>query len=352
MKNKILLSTLLTSVISFSASADTEMSPWYIGAGTGINDYQVQCDKSATSSCDDNTPYGWELFTGYMFNQYIGLELGYRDLGQANWTHFNGELNDYGSIDTKGVTLGLIGYYPFAERWNINAEIGAMRYDSKITNQWGNIYGNSEAGNHTDYTPYIGAGVGFNITENIMLSAVYRHYQDLNPTQNNFYDLENNYWGIKLSYRFGSKAKNLPTPTATVTQAVKVDKVANNTPPLVNTPHRFDIDSKFDHDSTVINETAYQDIKKVADFMKANPNSKVTISGHASRIGSAKYNLSLSTRRAEAVEALLVLKFNIDPARITSIGYGFSQPLILGHSPIANEANRRIEAEVIIEPSE
>ncbi|MCL1123004.1 OmpA family protein [Shewanella surugensis] len=345
MKNKILLATLLTSFISFAASADSELSPWYVGAGLGINDYQNQCAKSVTTSCDDNTPYGWELFTGFMFNQYIGIELGYRDLSKANWTNFNGEVNDYGSIDTKGTTLGLVGYYPFAERWNLNAEVGAMRYTSKITNQWGDVFGDSETGHHTDYTPYIGAGVGFNVTDNVMLSVLYRHYQDLNPTQNNFYDLENNYWGIKLSYRFGSKAKSLPTSTAIVT---KVDTIVADKVPLIDTPYRFDIDSKFDHDSTVINEAAYQDIKKVADFMKAYPNSKVTISGHASNIGSAKYNLSLSTRRAQAVEALLILKFNIDPSRITSKGYGFTQPLIKGHSAAANEVNRRIEAEITI----
>ncbi|WP_299492754.1 OmpA family protein [uncultured Shewanella sp.] len=344
MKTKIILSTLLTFMISFSTFAQTELTPWYIGVGAGINDYKSQCDKNIISPCDD-TSYGWELFTGYQLNQYIGIELGYRDLGKAYWTDNNGEVNDYGKINTKGVTLGVVAQYPLAERWNINTEVGAMGYNSKITNKWGNIYGDMNTGNHTDVTPYLGAGIGFNITDTIMLSAIYRHYQDLNAASNSRYDLENNYWGLKLSYRFSNQVKKQPANTAA---AAKVDKITEEKLPLVDTPYKFDINAKFEHDSTVINEIAYQDIKRVADFMNVHPNSKVTISGHASHVGSAKYNLTLSTRRAEAVEALLVLKFDIDPARITSIGYGFSQPLIQGHSSIANEANRRIEAEVII----
>ena len=53
----------------------------------------------------------------------------------------------------------------------------------------------------------------------------------------------------------------------------------------------------------------------------------ITVTGHSDRIGSPKYNMKLSIRRAEAVKAYLVEHGKIDPSRISVIGKGETEPV-------------------------
>ncbi|MDE6151334.1 MAG: OmpA family protein, partial [Prevotella sp.] len=63
-------------------------------------------------------------------------------------------------------------------------------------------------------------------------------------------------------------------------------------------------------------------VKSIADYLKANPEVKVTINGYASPEGNAKFNQKLSEARAKAVADMLVKKYGIDASRITTTGNG------------------------------
>lgn len=62
----------------------------------------------------------------------------------------------------------------------------------------------------------------------------------------------------------------------------------------------------------------------VADMLKGNQR-KLNISGHTDDVGSERYNLRLSERRADAVKAALV-GFGVNAEQITTNGLGKSQP--------------------------
>ncbi len=62
----------------------------------------------------------------------------------------------------------------------------------------------------------------------------------------------------------------------------------------------------------------------VAELLKASKG-KLDISGHTDDVGSEKYNLQLSIRRAEAVKEALV-SFGVDAAQISTEGMGKTQP--------------------------
>ena len=62
----------------------------------------------------------------------------------------------------------------------------------------------------------------------------------------------------------------------------------------------------------------------VAELLKASKG-KLDISGHTDDVGSEKYNLELSIRRAEAVKEALV-SFGVDAAQISTEGMGKTQP--------------------------
>jgi len=54
---------------------------------------------------------------------------------------------------------------------------------------------------------------------------------------------------------------------------------------------------------------------------------KVTITGYTDRIGTNKYNLKLSLRRAEAVKAYLIGK-GVEASRISTVGKGKADPVV------------------------
>ena len=100
----------------------------------------------------------------------------------------------------------------------------------------------------------------------------------------------------------------------------------------------------FGNNKTNVSSKYYPELKKLADLLKRAAKESVTIEGHTSAKGSARYNQKLSEKRAKAVVDILVSKFNISSKRIKSIGYGESR---LINSEIIGEAsavNRRIDA--------
>jgi OOP family OmpA-OmpF porin len=107
---------------------------------------------------------------------------------------------------------------------------------------------------------------------------------------------------------------------------------------------------EFDTNKAIVKPQYENDIKRVADFMNANPNMKATIEGHTDNVGSAQDNLDLSQRRADAVMKFLVDKYNISQARLTAIGYGLTRPIEDNATAEGRQKNRRVE--VVLEAME
>jgi len=355
MMKKTLQVVLLTSMFPFAANAADGMSPWYVGSGVGINNYEPNCDQKTMKKCGEDAPYAWDVFAGYLFNDYFGAELGYRDLGRAEWVDYSNKLNDVG---TKGTSLGLVAFWPFANRWSLSAEAGALNYLIYNNKNYGSEY-YSDSGT----APYFGAGIGYNITDNLKLQAKYRRYENLNEDKWKTLEMESNYWGLELSYRFGSKSKPIAPAAPVIVGDADKDGVNNNNDQCPNTPaahkvdangctvyhevqDKFDIEAKFDNNSAVVKKASYDDIQQLADYLKKHPNAKVTIAGHASTPGTADYNMDLSKRRANAVANILISQYGVASHRVSTKGYGVTQPLIKGSSLNANRANRRFEAHV------
>ncbi|MDR9765536.1 OmpA family protein [Shewanella baltica] len=351
MMNHKLKFVLLASLLPFTVSAAQELTPWYVGAGLGVNNYE----HIATQNGQDD-PYAWDVFAGYMFNDYFGAEIGFRDLGNADWTDAKGINNDAG---VKGSTLGLVGIWPLANRWSLSAEAGAMYYSLENTQNGTNKYSSN------DFAPYIGAGVGYNFTDNLKLQAKYRRYENLDDTDFNTIEADSNYWGLELSYRFGSPAAAAPVAAAVIAAApvdsdndgVYDDKDQCPATPVThkvdsvgctiyeNVKNKEDVGSiQFANDSAVVKKVFYKDIERLANYLNKNPEFTVEIAGHASNVGKPDYNMVLSDKRADAVAQILVEKYGISKNRVTSNGYGVTQPLVAGDSKEAYAANRRIEA--------
>ena len=105
-----------------------------------------------------------------------------------------------------------------------------------------------------------------------------------------------------------------------------------------------DIGIPFSADSSSVRSEYFQEIEKLAEFLRQNPSKKVEIQGHASLDGNKIYNRKLSEQRAFSVAQILIEQYGIQPNRVKSFGYGIDQPRVNEISVRANAANRRIEA--------
>jgi outer membrane protein OmpA-like peptidoglycan-associated protein len=74
--------------------------------------------------------------------------------------------------------------------------------------------------------------------------------------------------------------------------------------------------------SSRITNSQTANVERVANFLNANENAKVSIKGYASPEGGTNYNQKLSERRANAVKDMLIKKYGIDESRISAEGCG------------------------------
>ena len=163
-------------------------------------------------------------------------------------------------------------------------------------------------------------------------------------------------------YRFASNEQEIqadltpaPTPSAVAPdgapqaseQDLPADNAENGDAGNVIRPDikGVNLDIKFDFDKATIRAESYPLLDSLADAMKSPElaGKKIIIAGHTDARGDAKYNLSLSKRRADAVKGYLVSKQGIPASRIETVGYGKSRPLTTGTTEADMQMNRRVE---------
>lgn len=106
---------------------------------------------------------------------------------------------------------------------------------------------------------------------------------------------------------------------------------------------RLNLGVNFATDSAKISPEYMEEIKTVANFMGDNPDYSVILEGHTDSTGSAAYNQKLSEKRAAAVAGALQ-NFGVDAAKISSVGYGESQPIATNATKEGRAQNRRVDA--------
>lgn len=77
----------------------------------------------------------------------------------------------------------------------------------------------------------------------------------------------------------------------------------------------------FGFNQYAISPSERENVKKAADFFKANPNMKVYLVGHTDWYGTEEYNMLLSDKRCKSVQEYMV-GLSLDPAKIETIARG------------------------------
>lgn len=171
---------------------------------------------------------------------------------------------------------------------------------------------------------------------------------------------------LTLRYTFGSDPAPVSQAKAEPQQVVVAaekdsdhDGVPDSRDECPNTPPRSKVNSigcppktvikknlriEFATDKAIILPAYYDRVAEFAQYLKANPDLKVTIEGHTDNVGSRAHNMKLSQNRANTVRAMLIGQYQIKANRVKAIGYGPDRPEVRGNSDAAKQTNRRVIA--------
>ena len=102
----------------------------------------------------------------------------------------------------------------------------------------------------------------------------------------------------------------------------------------------------FETNSAALLPAATGTLEAATATLIRNPQLVVEVAGHTDSAGDAAYNLNLSERRAAAVRAFFIGR-GIAPDRLTSRGYGETQPIADNGTAAGRAMNRRVVLRVL-----
>jgi outer membrane protein OmpA-like peptidoglycan-associated protein len=107
----------------------------------------------------------------------------------------------------------------------------------------------------------------------------------------------------------------------------------------------------FDFDKATLKPGAERALNVLVDFLKANPDRRLTVEGHTDSLGAESYNLQLSQERANAVRAWFV-QHDIAGERIVAQGMGKNYPVASNDSGAGRQENRRVQIIISSSPEQ
>jgi OmpA-OmpF porin, OOP family len=217
----------------------------------------------------------------------------------------------------------------------------------------------------------VGVGAKYALTDNIALRFDLKDYMATEIMQETYHN-----FGVTLgiTFAFGGQSKAKPAekyePAQPAPEPVAKEKVAEKVVILASEPKveeqvmaaaaepkiiilAFE-DVHFDFDKSTLKPEAQAILKRNIQLLKDNPKAKVRIAGYTSAAGTRSYNQKLSERRANAVEEYLVNEGVITRDRLSTIGYGESNPAMYEAAPQeiyskAAKANMRVLFEIVVQ---
>lgn len=387
---------LLFSTVSVAPAE--EANPFYVGVFGGYvipEDLEVDADnESVDVDLDDSWAIGAKF--GYIIPQvkWLAAELEYTYLADQDFD-VSGVDGDYSAHN---VMANLLFRYP-GGKIHPYAGIGLGVSMATIEADGSAILGDDviEGSIDEDDTAFalqLIAGINFEISENWSADLAYKYFYSEYEFENVDVDAASHLITVGLNYHFGGTKEQIappppppPAPEPVVEPdtdgdgvidkldqcpdtpaGVKVDEVGcpldtdkdgvyDYLDKCPDTPIELKVDKDgcpikvtinlnvlFDFNKSDLKPQYHEEIKRVADYMKAYPWEKATLEGHTDSKGADAYNEKLSQRRVDAIKNYLVEKFGISADRLTAVGYGESKPIATNDTEEGRQLNRRVQA--------
>jgi outer membrane protein OmpA-like peptidoglycan-associated protein len=99
----------------------------------------------------------------------------------------------------------------------------------------------------------------------------------------------------------------------------------------------------FAFNSDVLREESEPTLKEIAEVLRRHRDWKLRVAGHTDGVGGDEQNLDLSKRRAAAVKDALLKRYGLAAGRLSTTGFGKSQPKDTNDTLEGRGHNRRVE---------
>lgn len=308
----------------------------------------LQAAGLATSTMTvDESNSAYKLFAGYQFNRGLALEAGYFNLGRFGFKSTTipaGTLD--GQIKLQGVNLDLVGSLPLGERFSLLGRVGAQYAKTRDNFRTsGSVVMLNLNPTRNEANIKVGVGVQYAFSRNFMMRAEAERYR-VNDAVGNHGDV--NMFSVGLVFPFGRAPAAMPrvaaapayVPTApapvmappppiaaapVVVAVVPAPAPVRPPPP----PRRVSLsaDSLFTFDRSEIRPEGKAALDAMAQDLKGAQFESITVEGHTDRLGTERYNQSLSERRAQTVKAHLVGVDGISASKVSAVGKGETTPV-------------------------
>jgi OOP family OmpA-OmpF porin len=173
MKKQFLLACVL-SAFTLPAMADN----FYIFGDVGQGKFELDSSNDSKLSKTDTT---FSIGAGYDFNKFLGVEVAYRDLGEAvdRGSDFDG-VDDYDYVDKIGVTAlqaSVVGKLPISEVFNVYGRVGLASLDAEYSSVETYDDGiDEDSGSESKTRALFGIGASFDVTSQLAVRAEYNQY--------------------------------------------------------------------------------------------------------------------------------------------------------------------------------
>jgi outer membrane protein OmpA-like peptidoglycan-associated protein len=107
----------------------------------------------------------------------------------------------------------------------------------------------------------------------------------------------------------------------------------------------FDSGLLFDVDKADVQADTKANLDQLSETLKKYDDTNILVEGHTDNTGADDHNKKLSDRRAASVESYLVAN-GVANNRITTKGYGESQPVADNNTDMGRKSNRRVEVAI------
>ena len=344
-------------VFNDQALSNTNIGPAPVG---GFTNYSIATDRRDA---------GYKVFFGRQFNRYLGMEVGYFNLGKYGFQNSvlpTGVLS--GEIRAQGANADLVLTLPVTQNFALLGRAGAMY--TRTRSQYagtGSVTAPRANPSERASTPKFGLGMQYAFSDSFMMRGEAEEYR-VDDASNGRGKVR--MYSVSLVFPFGRSAapapraayvapapvyEPAPTPApmpvpvvvAPAAPAPVVVVVAPPPPAPVVVPLRrvsYSAESIFGFDASAVQPSGRAALDTFASELAGTRYDTVTVEGHTDRLGSAEYNQRLSMQRAEAVKQYLAQNGRVDGAKIRTVGVGESSPVTKPGDCKGNAANAKLIA--------
>ena len=328
--SRIALAMLVAAPLA-AANAGVTVTPLMLG-------YTFQDTQHNNNGSDGELTNGPELQDDLFVGAALGVEL-------TPWLGFEAEYNQ-----VKGDVNGLAADAEYKQtqingNFYATSDLITKNYDSKIkpyvllgAGHYKYKGEGSISGGEDDEGTLGNAGFGAFWRLNDALS--------LRTEARATYNIDEDFWNYTalagLNVVLGGHLK----PAAPVVEVAPVEPVAPVQPQELTEDLNMELRVFFDTNKSNIKDQYKPEIAKVAEKLVEYPNATARIEGHTDNTGPRALNERLSLARANSVKSSLVNEYNVDPARLSTQGFAWDQPIADNNTKEGRAMNRRVFATI------